>query len=109
MKRITLTAAQVQMASKMGISPADYAKQLAKASAAEDQEYDPNNDPIYTAPIESVKNMWIARYGDRWVERFHSWDDGDESWRRIANRLDSYGLLEEDHEGGWVKIKEDLK
>lgn len=109
MKTVTLNPTQIQMATALGIPLSEYAKRLAKFGADTAQEYDPNNDPIYSAPIEMLKNMWIARHGQSWVKRYRSWDDTDENWVQIARRLDSYGLLEDDHEGEWVKIKEDLK
>lgn len=109
MKTVTLNAAQVQMAAKMGIPLSEYAKHLSKFGTDEEYEYNPNNDPIYSASIETLKNMWIARHGQSWVKRYRSWDDTDENWVRIAQRLDAYELLEEDHEGEWFKIKEDLK
>lgn len=109
MKTVTLSAAQVQMAAKMGIPLSEYANRLGMLGNEAEQEYDPNNNPIYSAPIEMLKNMWIARHGQSWVRRYRSWDDTDENWVQIARRLDSYGLLEDDHEGEWVKIKEDLK
>ena len=109
MKTVTLSATQVQMAAKMGISLSEYANRLGMLGNEAEQEYNPNNDPIYSASIETLKNMWIARHGQSWVKRYRSWDDTDENWVQIARRLDSYGLLEDDHEGEWVKIKEDLK
>ena len=109
MKTVTLNAAQVQMAAKIGIPLSEYANRLGMLGNEAEQEYDPNNDPIYSASIETLKNMWIARHGQSWVRRYRSWDDTDENWVRIAQRLDSYGLLEDHHEGEWLKIKEDLK
>ena len=110
MKTIQLTATQVQLAQKLGISATDLAKQLAQLpdDTEEDNEDDYDNDPnkqeIMNAPIKALCGLWEVRFGSRWVEV----DSLDEEWDKIYGRLMEYKLLEEFDGGMWVKPKETL-
>jgi hypothetical protein len=114
---LQLTPTQIELANRMGVSLHDYAVQLAAyekdnwptEDADKDDEdlidgNDPNNIEILNAPIATLKNMWLVKFGYRWIE-----DEDpvlDDVWEDIRARLENYGLLEE--RNYWYKLKEDL-
>jgi len=112
MKTIQLTATQLQLAQKLGISVTDYAKQIAENpnwpmpedEDEDDYDNDPNKQEIMNAPIKALRDIWEVRFGSRWVEV----DSLDEEWDKIYGRLMEYKLLEEFDGGMWVKPKEQL-
>jgi hypothetical protein len=124
-KTFALSAAQVAAATKLGIPLHEFAQAtnnyyeideddgatlgvIEEEEGEDEQDYDPNNDPIYSAPIENLRGMWIARFGDKWVLRYDDIED-DSEWEKIRSRLVEYDMLEEDHTCEWLKIKEDRK
>lgn len=110
MKTIQLTATQLRLAQKLGISVTDFAKQLAQVTDdteennEDDYDNDPNKQEIMNAPIKALRDIWEVRFGSRWVEV----DSLDEEWDKIYGRLMEYKLLEEFDGGMWVKPKEQL-
>lgn len=109
---ITLTPTQVEVARRFGLTPTQYAEQLARASMTAPQEVDkddedednPNNNEILTAPVATLKNMWLVKFGYRWIP--DSDPAMDDTWDDILERLQSYGLIED--RDYWYKLKEDL-
>ena len=111
MKTIQLTATQLQLAQKLGISTSELVKQLAQVTddTEEDNEdgydNDPNKQEVMNAPIKALRDIWEVKFGARWVEV----DSLDEEWDKIHGRLDQYDLFEEYDAGNWIKLKEQLE
>jgi hypothetical protein len=96
----------------MGISDADYAKAIEKQNReyliAVQQSYRPTNtqQPIglkplreedlkheaMQAPLSSLVDMWLARWGTQWVGEQEFMDD--DFWRLTLLRLSGAGKLE---------------
>lgn len=119
MKTIQLTPTQIEVARRFGLTPTQYAEQLAKfeednwstaGKVDKDDEDDdnndnnPNNNEILNAPIATLKNMWLVKFGYRWIS--DSDPAMDNTWDDILGRLQSYGLIED--RDYWYKLKEDL-
>lgn len=113
-KTIQLTPTQIEVARRFGLTPAQYAEQLAayekdnwpmeEVDKDDEDEDNPNNNEILTAPIATLKNMWLVKFGYRWIP--DSDPAMDDTWDDILERLQSYGLIED--RDYWYKLKEDL-
>ncbi len=111
---LQLTPTQIELAARMGVSLHDYAVQLAayekdnwpteEVDKDDEDEDNPNNNEILTAPIATLKNMWLVKFGYRWIP--DSDPAMDNTWDDILGRLQSYGLIED--RDYWYKLKEDL-
>lgn len=115
---ITLTPTQIQIAQKLGVPLHEFARHYSthqsdmqaieeEYAVEEEPEFDPNNDPVYSASIEALKNMWAARFGTRWVRRTAELEDNEGPWANITSRLRDYDLLEDDHTCEWLKLREE--
>ena len=105
---ITLTATEVALAKKLGISVEMYAHVTKKKSAVTMTLFNPNNDPVYSIPLSELVNLWRARYGDTWVDVSEIEDD---FWSDASARLHSNKKMEElNHHSDnspWARLKED--
>lgn len=107
-QRIQLTATQVAMAQKMGLSVIDYAKAIQQVTAPTTMTtFNPNKDPVYSIPLSELVNLWRARYGDTWVDVS---EIDEEFWSDASARLHSNKLMEEiNHHTDttpWSRLKE---
>ena len=105
---ITLTATEVALAKKLGISVEMYAHVTKKKSAVTMTLFNPNNDPVYSIPLSELVNLWRARYGDTWVDVSEIEDD---FWSDASARLHTNKKMEElNHHSDnspWARLKED--
>jgi len=105
---ITLTATEVALAKKLGISVEMYAHVTKKKSAVTMTLFNPNNDPVYSIPLSELVNLWRARYGDTWVDVSEIEDD---FWSDVSARLHTNKKMEElNHHSDnspWARLKED--
>ncbi len=110
---VTLTATEVAMAKKLGISAQVYAQVMGQAQAMGQQHvamtmFNPNNDPVYSIPLSELVNLWRAKYGDTWVDVSEIEDD---FWSDASARLHSNKKMEElNHHSDnspWARLKED--
>jgi len=105
---ITLTATEVALAKKLGISVEMYAHVTKKKSAVTMTTFNPNEDPVYTIPLSELVNLWRARYGDTWVDVSEIEDD---FWSDASARLHTNKKMEElNHHSDttpWSRLKED--
>jgi hypothetical protein len=73
----------------------------------EDPEFDdPNKEDVMNIPIKTVKDLWLAKFGYRWVSYDELDQESMDSWSRMEGRLQEYTLLE--NYDNWYKMKEDL-
>ena len=105
---ITLTATEVALAKKLGISVEMYAHVTKKKSAVTMTLFNPNNDPVYSIPLSELVNLWRARYGDTWVDVSEIEED---FWSDASARLHTNKKMEElNHHSDnspWARLKED--
>jgi len=105
---VTLTATEVALAKKLGVSAQMYAHVTGKKSAVTMTVFNPNNDPVYSIPLSELVNLWRARYGDTWVDVSEIEDD---FWSDASARLHSNKKMEElNHHSDnspWARLKED--
>jgi hypothetical protein len=109
MKTVQLTATQVELAARMGISPAQYAQHLMNLPAEEavDDEYDdPNKDDVMNIPVKTMRDLWLTKFGYRWVSGNELDDESMDDWSRIESRLQQYNMIETYDD--WYKLKEEL-
>ena len=106
-KKIILNSAQIAVANRLGISPEVYAKSMSvvyEEPAEPLDESDPNNVELYNTPIETLRDLWLSKFGMRWVHEYTIEDD--ETWGVIQCRLREYHMLEDDMSCEWRKLKE---
>jgi len=106
---IQLTASQVAIANKMGMSLQDYAKAVAGIdNTITMTTFNPNKDPVYSIPLSELVNLWRARYGDTWVDVSELEED---FWVDASARLHQNKMMEEiNHHSDttpWSRLKED--
>ena len=105
---ITLTATEVALAKKLGISVEMYAHVTKKKSAVTMTLFNPNNDPVYSIPLSELVNLWRARYGDTWVDVS---EIEEEFWEAASSRLHQNHMMEIiNHHSDttpWSRLKED--
>ena len=106
---LTLTATEVALAKKMGVTAQAYAKHLQTAPPAVTMTtFNPNNEPVYTIPLSELVNLWRARYGDTWVDVSEIEED---FWSDASARLHTNKKMEElNHHTDttpWSRLKED--
>ena len=106
-KKIILNSAQVAVANRLGISPEVYAKSMAivyEEPAELLDESDPNNAELYNTPIETMRDLWLSKFGMRWVHVDAL--DVDDTWEVIRHRLREYDMMEDDMACEWCKLRE---
>ena len=105
---IQLTATEIALAKKLGLSAQMYAHVTGKKSAVTMTTFNPNEDPVYTIPLSELVNLWRARYGDTWVDVSEIEDD---FWSDASARLHTNKKMEElNHHSDnspWARLKED--
>ena len=106
---VTLTAAQVATAKKLGFRIEDYAKLIQTAPPVVSMTtFNPNKDPVYSIPLSELVNLWRARFGDTWVDVSELEDD---FWSDASARLHTNKMMEElNHHSDttpWSRLKED--
>jgi hypothetical protein len=106
---LTLTATEVALAKKMGVTAQAYANHLQTApSAVTMTMFNPNEEPVYTIPLSELVNLWRARYGDTWVDVSEIEED---FWSDASARLHTNKKMEElNHHTDttpWSRLKED--
>ena len=104
---VTLTATEVAMAKKLGISAQVYAQAMGQQHVTM-TSFNPNNDPVYSIPLSELVNLWRAKYGDTWVDVSEIEDD---FWSDASARLHTNKKMEElNHHSDnspWARLKED--
>ena len=104
---VTLTATEVAMAKKLGISAQVYA-QARKQQHVTMTTFNPNNDPVYSIPLSQLVNLWRAKFGDTWVDVSELEED---FWSDASARLHTNKMMEElNHHTDttpWSRLKED--
>ena len=104
---VTLTATEVAMAKKLGISAQVYAQARGQQHVTMTM-FNPNNDPVYSIPLSELVNLWRAKYGDTWVDVSEIEDD---FWSDASARLHTNKKMEElNHHSDnspWARLKED--
>lgn len=108
-KKIILNAAQVEVAKRLGISPTEFAEAMALKIEEADEELDqddPNNVEMYTAPIKTLRDLWLTKFGMTWVNNYDV--DDDIRWGVISHRLCEYNLMETDVNCEWRKLREEV-
>jgi hypothetical protein len=106
-KKIILNAAQMEVAKRFGISPEVYAKSMAivyEEPAEPIDESNPNNVELYNTPIETLRDLWLSKFGMRWVHVDTL--ESDNTWEVIQYRLREYHMIEDDMPCEWRKLKE---
>jgi hypothetical protein len=106
-KKIILNSAQIAVANRLGISPEVYAKSMAivyEEPAEPIDESNPNNVELYNTPIETLRDLWLSKFGARWVHV--DTIDGDGTWEVTKYRLREYRMIEDDMTCEWCKLKE---
>lgn len=109
MKQIMLSRAHLEMANKLGIPPAEYAKQLQRVTAPVTMTvFNPNNNPVYSIPLSELVNLWRAKFGDLWVDVS---EIEEEFWEEASSRLHQNNMMETiNHHTDttpWSRLKED--
>jgi len=104
---VTLTATEVAMAKKLGISAQVFA-QARKQQTVTMTTFNPNNDPVYSTPLSQLVNLWRAKFGDTWIDVSELEED---FWSDASARLHSNKKMEElNHHSDnspWARLKED--
>jgi hypothetical protein len=104
---ITLTATEVAMAKKLGISAQVYAQARGQQHITMTM-FNPNNDPVYSIPLSELVNLWRAKYGDTWIDVSEIEED---FWSDASARLHTNKKMEElNHHSDnspWSRLKED--
>lgn len=106
-KKIILNSAQIAVANRLGISPEVYAKSMAIVYAEPVEpldESDPNNVELYNTPVNTLRDLWLTKFGVRWVHE--DTIEGDDMWEVIKYRLREYHMIEDDMQCEWCKLKE---
>jgi hypothetical protein len=105
---LTLTATEVALAKKMGVTAQAYANHILNTATVTMTQFNPNNDPVYSIPLSELVNLWRARYGDTWVDVSEIEDD---FWSDASARLHTNKKMEElNHHSDnspWARLKED--
>ena len=106
---IQLSASQVAIANKMGMSLQDYAKAIQQVNAPVTMtSFNPNKDPVYSISLSELVNLWRARFGDMWVDVSELEED---FWCDASARLHTNKKMEElNHHSDttpWSRLKED--
>ena len=106
---ITLTATEIAVAKKLGVSAQAYANHLQNTSPIVTMTmFNPNNDPVYSIPLSELVNLWRARYGDTWIDVSEIEED---FWSDASARLHTNKKMEElNHHSDnspWARLKED--
>lgn len=109
MKQIMLSRTHLEMANKLGISHAEYAKQLQRVTAPVTMTvFNPNKNPVYSIPLSELVNLWRARFGDMWVDVS---EIEEEFWEEASSRLHQNNMMETiNHHSDttpWSRLKED--
>jgi hypothetical protein len=104
---VTLTATEVAMAKKLGISAQVYAQARGQQHVTMTM-FNPNNEPVYSIPLSELVNLWRAKFGDTWVDVSEIEDD---FWSDASARLHTNKKMEElNHHSDnspWARLKED--
>ena len=104
---ITLTATEIAVAKKLGVSAQVYAQARGQQHVTMTM-FNPNNDPVYSIPLSELVNLWRAKYGDTWIDVSEIEDD---FWSDASARLHSNKKMEElNHHSDnspWARLKED--
>lgn len=104
---VTLTATEVAVARKLGISAQVYAQARGQQHVTMTM-FNPNNEPVYTIPLSELVNLWRARFGDIWVDVSELEED---FWSDASARLHTNKMMEElNHHTDttpWSRLKED--
>jgi hypothetical protein len=64
---ITLTATEIAVAKKIGVSVEMYAKARGKQHVTM-TTFNPNNHPVYSIHLSELVNLWRAKFGDTWID-----------------------------------------
>jgi hypothetical protein len=104
---VTLTATEVAMAKKLGISAQVYAQARGQQHVTMTM-FNPNNDPVYSIPLSQLVNLWRAKFGDTWIDVSELEED---FWSDASARLHTNKKMEElNHHSDnspWARLKED--
>ena len=104
---VTLTATELAMANKLGISAQVYAQAMGQQRVIM-TVFNPNNDPVYSIPLSQLVNLWRAKFGDTWIDVSELEED---FWSDASARLHSNKKMEElNHHTDttpWSRLKED--
>ena len=104
---VTLTATEIAVAKKLGVSAQVYAQARGKQHVTMTM-FNPNNDPVYSISLSELVNLWRAKYGDTWVDVSEIEDD---FWSDASARLHTNKKMEElNHHSDnspWARLKED--
>ena len=104
---ITLTATEIAVAKKLGVSAQVYAQARGQQHVTMTM-FNPNNDPVYSIPLSELVNLWRARYGDTWIDVSEIEED---FWSDASARLHTNKKMEElNHHSDnspWARLKED--
>ena len=104
---LTLTATEVAVAKKLGISAQVYAQARGQQHVTMTM-FNPNNDPVYSIPLSQLVNLWRAKFGDTWIDVSELEED---FWSDASARLHTNKKMEElNHHSDnspWARLKED--
>jgi len=108
-KQMLMNPSQIALAAKLGMSPTDYEKAIARFDDTITMTtFNPNKDPVYSIPLSELVNLWRARFGDTWVDVSELEDD---FWCDASARLHQNKMMEElNHRSDttpWSRLKED--
>lgn len=106
---VLLSATELAIAKRMGLTPQEYAQQRAVLeNTGEEDEYEnfdnPNKMEIMNVPIKTLRDLWLAKFGNNWTLT----DSLDDEWDKIYTRLSQYNLMESYDGEYWTKLKDEL-
>lgn len=64
------------------------AEERRRQEELERRKYDPNDDPAYSISMQTVRDTWRSRYGDRWVRL-----DDESFWQKNSNNVYPSGYV----------------
>lgn len=64
-----------------------------------------NNDPVYGPPLSVVRDLWLARWGDGWVDLAYTSLEDASYWVSAQQRLESSNMLERHPQGKFARLR----
>ena len=108
-RKIVLSTSELEIAKRMGLTPQQYAQHKAVfTNTSDEDEYEdldnPNKMEIMNAPIKTLRDLWLTKFGSNWTLT----DSLDDEWDKIYTRLSQYNLMESYDGEYWTKLKDEL-